>query len=370
MDCFRLRIAAPMKLIDKYALREMVVPTLAGMLVVVVLMLGNFLYYYVGDLIRYRASFFDATSLLLLKTPSFAWMILPSGALFGCALAVTRLARDSELTMMRMAGISVRRIFLPIFIVGALLSAAHYLVQEKVAPWAETKSNRIMNRIHRTPGAPPIQANVFFNAENYWFYVQRVDRQGRRTVLHKVMVYEVQPGNDFPRLITAETAQQEGNVWVLKDGVVRKIGRNGFTDYESRFSEGRLDLRRSLEGLWEGQKTAEEMTASELAKQIKLFGSSNAQISADWRTNYYFKLSIPLSCFLMMLCVAPLCLRYGRTGGYMGVLISILVLAAYWNIIVFGKALRAADILSPAVAGWSEAVIFAIAGAVLMWKAE
>ena len=112
------------------------------------------------------------------------------------------------------------------------------------------------------------------------------------------------------------------------------------------------------------------MTATELAAQIKLFGSSNREATENWRTNYHFKLSIPLSCFLIMLCVAPLCLKYGRTGGFMGVLIGILVLALYWNIIVFGKALGTAGILPPIVAGWSEVAVFIIAGAYLMWRAE
>lgn len=359
-----------MRILDKYAIEEMIVPTLAGILVVVVLMLGNFLFYHISELFHH-ASFADAVTLLLLQIPSTAWMILPSGALFGCALAVTRLARDSELTMMRMAGISVRRIFLPILFVGVILSGVHYMVQEKVSPWAETKTKKILNRIYNTPGAPPVEANVFFNSGNYWFYVQMVERSGRKAILHKVMIYELTPGEDFPSITTAETAQQEGNIWVLKNGIVRKTGRDGFTNYEARFKQAKLDLRRSVAGLWEGgQKTSEEMTATELGKQLRMFGSSNKPLADNWRTNYHFKLSIPLSCLLIMLCVAPLCLKYGRSGGFTGVLIGILILAVYWNVIVFGKMLGTEGILPPIIAGWSEVVIFSLAGVVLMWKAE
>lgn len=358
-----------MRLLDRYAVREMVVPTLAGMLVVIVMMLGNFLFYHIHELFH-RASFIDILKLLLLTIPSSAWMILPSGALFGCALAVTRLARDSEITMMRMAGISARRIFLPIFMVGILLSGVHYLVQERVTPWAETKSRDIMNRILCTPGAPSIQANVFFNSENYWFYVQRVEKKEEKSILHKVMVYEVTPGEEFPEVTTAETAVQEGNIWVLKNGVSRKTGKDGFTEYEEKFEEGRLDLRSGVASLWDRQKSAEEMTATELGKQLKILESSNSHVTSNWKTNYHFKLSIPLSCFLIMLCAAPLCLRYGRTGGFTGILMGILVLALYWNVIVFGKLFGSVAILPPTVAGWSEVVIFVAAGAILMWKAE
>ncbi|HPP74968.1 MAG TPA: LptF/LptG family permease, partial [Armatimonadota bacterium] len=261
-----------MRILHRYILKEMIVPTLAGMLVVVIMMLGNFLFYHVTYLVRY-ASLPDAVQLLLLQIPSSAWMILPSGALFGCALAVTRLARDSELTMMRMAGISVRRIFIPIFIVGILLSGIHYWVQERVTPWAETKSKEIFNRIANLPGAPPVRANVFFNSENYWFYVQQVERHGQKTVLRRVMIYELSPTADYPLLTTAETAVQEGNIWVLHNGTTRKTGPDGFTEYEAKFKTAKLDLRRTVAGLWEGQKTTEEMTASELGKQLKTFGS-------------------------------------------------------------------------------------------------
>lgn len=360
-----------MRILDKYAIKEIIVPTVAGMLVVVVMMLGNFLFYRITDLVRY-ASFHDAITLLVLQIPSSAWMILPSGALFGCALAVTRLVKDSELTMMRMAGISVRRVFLPIFFVGLVLSGMHYWVQEKMAPWAETKTKAIFDKMYHTPGTPLIQPNVFFKWENYTFYVQAVDRKSKNAVLRGVMVYENEPGKKYPTLTTAESARKEGNIWVLKNGVVREIGSKGFTEVEAAFGRATLDLRQSMPGIPEGQKTPEEMSASELGKQIKMFGSSSSQIAHDWRTNYYFKLSIPLSCLLIMLCAAPLCLKYGRSGGFTGVLVAVFVLALYWNIIVFGKMLGTGlkPILPPIIAGWSEVVIFSVAGIILMKKAE
>jgi len=54
----------------------------------------------------------------------------------------------------------------------------------------------------------------------------------------------------------------------------------------------------------------------------------------------------------------------------MGVLIGILVLAVYWNIIVFGKVLGTEGILPPTIAGWSEVIVLFTAGIILMWKAE
>jgi lipopolysaccharide export LptBFGC system permease protein LptF len=47
-----------------------------------------------------------------------------------------------------------------------------------------------------------------------------------------------------------------------------------------------------------------------------------------------------------------------------------MVLAVYWNVVVFGKVLGTSGALPPIVAGWSEVFVFVIAGTYLMWKAE
>jgi len=71
-----------------------------------------------------------------------------------------------------------------------------------------------------------------------------------------------------------------------------------------------------------------------------------------------------------MLCVGPLSLRFGRSGGFMGVLIGIIILFFYWNVILFSRVLGETGGLSPTIAGWSEVIIFSALGAFLLWKVE
>lgn len=359
-----------MKTLDKYVVREMLVPFVAGFSVVLVLLVGNIVYNNIGIIVSRIKQWPDVLYYILLQTPYFVMLALPAGALFGCALAVSRLARDSETTMMRMAGISVRRIFLPVFVVGALLSTVAYVFQEQVTVWAEKQSTHVLRRLWMSPGAPPVESNVFFRADNYYFYVNTVTRKGNALELGKVMIYEPPIGHGFPTLTTADSASQENNVWVLRKGVIYRMDPNGDPELVGHFEKMKLDLRRALTDYFmQEQKTPKAMTISELRDQMSQLESSGLNVKS-YKLEYGYKLAIPLSSLVLMLCVAPLAMRFGRGGGFMGVLIGIVVLFFYWNVILFSRVLGETGGLPPALAGWSEVIIFSLLGGVLLWKVE
>ncbi len=65
---------------------------------------------------------------VLLDLPSTLLAFLPVAALFGALLAVGQLARGSELTVMRAAGVSVARFGGAVFVTGVLLVPVALLV--------------------------------------------------------------------------------------------------------------------------------------------------------------------------------------------------------------------------------------------------
>ena len=161
----------------------MVVPFIAGFSVVLILLVGNIVYNNMALIVSRLPQWPQVLYYILLKTPYFVMLALPAGALFGCSLAISRLARDSETTMMRMAGVSVKRILLPVFIVGALICCVAYLFQEKVMVWAEKESTQVFTRLWNTPGPLPVEARVVFWADNYCFYVNTVQHKNGGLVL-------------------------------------------------------------------------------------------------------------------------------------------------------------------------------------------
>jgi len=360
-----------MKTLDKYVAREMAVPFAAGFSVVLVLLVGNIIYNNISIIVSRMAQWPDLLYYIMLQTPYFVMIALPSGTLFGCSLAISRLARDSKTTMMRMAGVSARRIFLPIFVTGVIVSETAYLFQEKVQVWAERESARVLKKLWLAPGPPPVEANVFFRVDNYYFYVGSVSRgSGGKLELGNVMVYEPPITTGYPTLTTAKRALEIGHVWYLTDGIIYRVNQDGAPELVGRFERMKLDLRKAItDYIAAEQKTPKAMTISELSGQLQALtaGGVNAK---QYKLELGYKLAMPLSALVILFCVAPLSLRFGRAGGFMGVLIGIGVLFIYWNIILFSRVLGETGGIPASIAGWSNVLVFSLVGGVLLWRME
>ena len=359
-----------MKILDKYVLKEMIAPFLLSVLAFVVLLIGRVIFDNINFIIEKRVPLVMVIRLIFFQLPWITGMVLPLATLFGTSLAVNRLGRDSEITAVRMAGTPLRRIFLPIFIVGFIASILTLWLGEAVTPWANREAQRTVRYIWGLQHVPPIQENVFFESDNYYFYVQRVERSSRDQVtLRKVMIYETPSFGQYPMLITASWATNNKSVWTLHDGVMHKLGSDGLTQYEMKYPEMQLNLKRAVQDLWETQKTSEEMSLRDLQKQIAVFsgaGREATKMKVDWN----FKLSLPLSCLIFALCAAPLSLRFAKVGSYSGILLGIIIMFLYWNNILLGKALGVGGLVSPVLAGWSQNIIFGLVGLYLVWREE
>lgn len=79
---------------------------------------------------------FDILRVALYSLPALISLIVSVTYMFGVLMAFGRLAQQNELTAMRAAGISLKRVVLPVILVGAMLSVACFIVQDRVQPWA------------------------------------------------------------------------------------------------------------------------------------------------------------------------------------------------------------------------------------------
>src|SRR5436190_22751867 len=152
-----------MKLLDRYLLRELLGPFLFGVGVVLMLFEGSVIFQVLNTLDQ-KVSLWGLARVLLFKVPYLMVWSAPVATLFASAFAVNRLGRDNEITCIRGAGVSLRRICRPIAALGLVASIASFLANERVVPWAERKANETMRRMALAQAIPQIQPNVVFNS--------------------------------------------------------------------------------------------------------------------------------------------------------------------------------------------------------------
>jgi lipopolysaccharide export system permease protein len=80
---------------------------------------------------------------VLLSLPSRTYELMPIGALIGTIYALSQLAANSEFTIMRVSGMSTRRLAVWVLRTGLIMVVATYLLGEFVAPQAERLAQKV-----------------------------------------------------------------------------------------------------------------------------------------------------------------------------------------------------------------------------------
>ena len=206
-----------MKLLDRYIGKSVLISTLVVMLVLLALFaFASF----AGELEKVGRGEYDvvlAMQYTVLLLPRLAYQLFPIVVLLGAIIGLGMLASQSELVVVRAAGVSLNRIIWTVMKVGLLLLAGMLLVGEFVAPAAEFKAQSL--RAEAMSG----QAS-FRSDEGLWardgssvIYIRDLlsgDRVGR------ISVYDFDSQNRLQTVTTAKNAVYDGQGWIL-DGVLR-----------------------------------------------------------------------------------------------------------------------------------------------------
>lgn len=358
-----------MKILDRYLLKELVIPFIIGFGGFLVLMIGNLLFDNIDYVLRQGIPVVIVLKLVIYSVPRLLIYTFPVAVLFASSLAINRLARDSEITAIRIATVSIWRILLPISCFGALMSIAAFVNEEAVAPWAEHHAQCVIRQMWQTQAIPQVQPNVFFNVDNYYFYIRKVQSTSKQTaVLEDIMIFQVPFEKGFPTLTTAHRAWSRDNIWFLEDGVRHEMDSRGLTTLEIPFKTLKINLKRPFNNYLADYRSTQEMGIGELRHQLFTMSRNGMRIAPDMLLEYHFKIALPLACLVVGLCSAPLGLKFARSGSFVGVLLSIIVVFLYHNTMLLAKALGTSGRVSPVLAAWAPNLLFGIIGLYLIWK--
>ena len=140
-----------MRLLDRYLLRELLVPLgycLCGFLL---LWITSDLFVKLGEFQRKGLVARDIAEYYLVILPEFLVLVLPIALLLALLYALTNHARHQEITAIRAAGVSLWRLSLPYFGVGLLASLALFAANEFWVPTSDERAKAISKR-HQAAG--------------------------------------------------------------------------------------------------------------------------------------------------------------------------------------------------------------------------
>lgn len=212
-----------MRRIDGYIMR-----TVGGavFLVMVVVLSLDLIFAVIGELdnIRNNYQILSALWYVCLTLPRRIYDYLPLGAFMGCLVGLGSMASSSELTVIRAAGVSVKRIVWSAMKPALVVVLLGVVVGEYVAPPAErlAQSNKAValgagSNIASATGVWHREGDVFM-------HLNAVQPNG---VLHGVSLFRFDDQRELTSASFARRAIYQGDYWLLQDVKTTRIDENG-----------------------------------------------------------------------------------------------------------------------------------------------
>ena len=204
-----------MNLLDRYLARTVLLYTL---MVSGVLMTLASLFTFIGqqdDIGVGAYGMDDAVVFTLLTLPQLLFDSLPLAALMGAILGLGTLARDSELTVMRAAGVSVWRIAWSAALAGVVLLAAMWVIGEYVAPPADRYARQLKIFSKYSEYNATGSRSSWVKDGSRFINIQQ---QTADNMFGGVYLFEFQPNRSLGRVGRGDTASFEsGRTWTFEN---------------------------------------------------------------------------------------------------------------------------------------------------------
>jgi len=336
--------------LQRYLAREVVTATIFVLFALLAIFAFFDLVNQIDEVGRAGYTLSAAFAFVALSQPARIYELMPIAALIGTIYALSKLAASSEFTIMRVSGMSTRRLAAWIVRTGLFFVVAIYLLGELVAPPAERVAQRLRLEARGAAVAQEFRSGV-------WVRDVVRDSDGGTERLRFVNVRQVRPDTtvvnwrifEFDRdyrLRSIATAQQgiyqPGDPlagvprgWRLADVVETRIPVVGTMDTAP--SPLKTEILREPQRLWVSDLTPdifgvllvqpERMGLSALVQYIRHL-SDNRQSSDRYEIAFWSKLFYPLAILVMMALALPFAYLHVRAGGvslkiFSGVMIGV-----------------------------------------------
>lgn len=371
---------------------------------------------FVGNIRTWLArDLLDAKAYYLAYLPYIVYLVTPVALFIGVVASVGNMSRHLEIMAIQQSGRSPFRALVPVFLVGALVTAFSFYLDAKVLPDANHSRYKIMEPMSQQRKDPRIRDKrdfVYISGDKTSWFMRSyggATKMGRDVVLliyRDGDLYErfdarrlrwIEPDTVFAKASgetenTATTGRKPANRLKL-DSIREKSAANRDSEKNSpagtivsiepgywRFEDGyertflkdgtvetRHFVRESLKGktsllpedFLDERQRGDEMDAKTILRKIEVQKRSGENTS-KLETAYYFKFSGSMMNFIVLLIGAALAHRFNRNGGLSQKFgLGILLVFSYYVVIRIGLKMGENGALYPVLGAWIGHIVFA-----------
>ena len=194
-----------MKRLDRFIVKSFVGPFFAILFVVVFILVMQFLWLYIDELVGKGLSMKVILEFLAWGSATMLPLSLPLATLLASMMTLGTLGENNELLAIKAAGISLQRVLIPLGVICGIISIGAFFVSNDLIPVAYNKIYTLRDDIGKTKDEIKIPTGTFYNGiEGYILRVnERDDESG---MMRGVMVYNHTKNKGNTSLTIADSA--------------------------------------------------------------------------------------------------------------------------------------------------------------------
>lgn len=346
-----------MKILDRYLLREIVPAFLISLGFIILVMLMNELFYLAEIFLTREVPVKIIFRVLFFLLPSILALALPLAFMAGALGGLGRLAGDRETEALRLLGISPGRVLKPVWLLGTVLflvclSFTFWLTPAANYHWLQTMVNSVLSEVRlelepgrfveSLPGKVIYMESPGINRDWRDIFIYQKDETGR------VEIISAREGR-----LVLQPERQEAWILLEKGRVYRLLPEDpdSLDLVEFERSQQALELK-GLRPSFSLEKKSREKNIKELWLDRKRLAGKNNTESRLVALELHKRLSLPATCLLFVFLAVGLGWRRWPGGKLGGFGLSLLVILAYYFLLVAGEQKALQGSLAPWLAMW------------------
>jgi lipopolysaccharide export system permease protein len=197
-----------MKRLHLFLIKSFLGPFIATFFIAVFVLLMQFLWKYIDDLVGKGLEYNQIAELLFYASARFIPIALPIAMLLASVMVFGKLGEQYELVALKSAGISLYRLLQPLIIFVLIISYGSFLFSNYVMPIANLKNGSMIYDIQKKKPALNIKEGVFYkDIEGFSIKVNKKDRDG--VTLRDIIIYDHTSDNGNNKVLTAKSGKMQ-----------------------------------------------------------------------------------------------------------------------------------------------------------------
>lgn len=283
-----------MRLVDSYIMRSVAGATFLVMVIVLSL---DFVFGFIGELDAARGDYqaWQVLQFMMLTLPRRIYDYLPLGAFMGCLIGLGSLTSSSELTVMRAAGISIKRIVWSAMKPTLVVVLLGLLIGEYVAPPLARIAESDKTMAKGASANLVAGSGAWYREGKTFIHLNAVQPNG---VLRGVSLFQFNEDQWLARATYAPRALYQKGFWLLEKPTTTVLSKSGTR--QVKHQQERWDTELNPDVLSVLIVPPESLSLTGLFTYASYLDNQSLQSNRYWLA-FWKKLLMPLATAVMVL---------------------------------------------------------------------